>query len=428
MSGTYMPTATANAPGKVRDRVLFVVVLTVFLDLVGFGITIPLLPFYVASMAPGNWAEVITGTLISSYSLAQALAGPWLGRLSDRYGRRSVILISLVGNVASMVVFALAVHWHILWLLFVSRIVAGATAGNIGACQAAIADVTTRQERGAAMGRLGAGIGLGMIVGPFIGGLSGKIADWAPPLAAAAMAFIDFVLAALLMPETRHLAEAGPAKTPDERAKSGPSLGDLVADRRIAAVIAMYFLTFMSMTSLNVAFPYLAKDRFHWTGVEVGYMFGVFGVTGVIIQGFLIKRLSQSFREVSLVMTAAVFMGTGLLVAAFCTRPWMLVAGNLFMGIGVAINNPSISTLASKLARPDQQGVVLGYAQSAGSWARTVWPFTWGFLYGHLAPVAPFLGAAMASMMLFGVALTLRRMAPPPVSLRGPEQADARNS
>src|SRR5687767_4941018 len=111
-----MPTIEATAREKVRDRVQLVVVLTVFLDLVGFGITIPQLPFYVAGMVPAKWAEIVTGALISSYSLAQTLAQPWLGRLSDRYGRRVVILASLVGNVASMVIFALAVHWRIAWL------------------------------------------------------------------------------------------------------------------------------------------------------------------------------------------------------------------------------------------------------------------------------------------------------------------------
>jgi len=428
-----MSTGPAASREKVRDRVMLVVVLTVFLDLVGFGITIPLMPFYVTKMVTEEWVGFVTGMLIGSYSLAQALATPVLGRWSDRFGRRSVILLSLLGNAASMVVFAFAVHHNTLWLLFTSRLLAGATAGNLGACQAAIADVTDKADRAAAMGRLGAGIGLGMMVGPFIGGQTEKFAPWAPPIAAAVMAALDFVLAFILMPETRQVraeepkregdgAYRGPTRDAAPAPKRGPSLLDLMADRRILSVLALYFLTFTSMTVLNVAFPLLSKERFGWTGEQVGYMFFLFGVSGVVIQGFLIKPLAKMFAETSMVMTAGALMLGGMLLSAYSTRPWMLVMGNVLIAIAVGINNPSISALASKYAKAESQGVVLGYAQSAGSWARTIWPPVWGFLFGHLAAISPFLGAALAAGMLLLVAASLRKYGPP-VSLRPGEQA-----
>jgi len=411
-----MTTAETDARETVRKRVLLVVVLTVFLDLVGFGITIPLLPLYVKSMTGGT-GGFITGALIGSYSLMQALATPWLGKLSDRYGRRVVILLSLLGNAASMVLFALAVYWNVLPLLFVSRCLAGATAGNLSACQAAIADVTDRKDRSAAMGRLGAGIGLGMIVGPVIGATTGELATWAPPIAAAVMATLDLALAAILMPETRQLGGNGlPAQRPKAR-----SLVDVCIDRRILAVLALYFLTFTSMTVLNVGFPLISAERFHWGQREVGGMFALFGISGVVIQGFLMKRLSRAFTELSLIKTAAACIGAGMLLAALSTKPWMLVVGNFIIGIGVAINNPSISTLASKYASSEEQGTVLGYAQSFGSWARTIWPPVWGFLYEHLAPPAPFIGAAIAASLLFGVGVILRTLKAP-VSLQSEEQ------
>lgn len=402
-----MSTPDASAREQVRDRVLLVVVLTVFLDLVGFGITIPQLPLYVKSMADHKFAGELTGLLLGSYSLAQALATPWLGRLSDKYGRRSVILISLLGNALSMVLFAAAVQLRILPLLFASRILAGVTAGNLGACQAAISDVTDKSERSTAMGRLGAGIGLGMIVGPFIGGQTGKIAPWAPPIAAAVMALLDLGLAAVLMPETRQFRQTQPSFSNITSTKSVRFM-DLMEDRRLAAVLVLFFLTFTAMTCLNLAFPLLAAERFGWTGEEVGHMFGAFGVCGVLIQGFLMKRLTARFNDVSMVIAAALFIAAGMAFSAAASQPWMLIAGNVSIGIGVSINNPVLSAVASKVAPPQYQGVALGYAQSAGSWARTIWPPAWGFLYGHVAPIAPFIGAATAAMLMVFVAATIR--------------------
>jgi MFS transporter, DHA1 family, tetracycline resistance protein len=400
--------SSPNPPAReqVRDRVLLVVVLTVFLDLVGFGITIPQLPFYVKNLANPERAGDITGLLIGSYSLAQSLATPWLGRLSDKYGRRSVILISLLGNALSMILFALAVEQSMLWLLFTSRILAGVTAGNLGACQAAIADVTEKSERSAAMGRLGAGIGLGLIVGPFIGGQTGKLAPWAPPIAAAVMALLDLILAAILMPETRKFRQD--ASGDGKNSPKSVSFMELIADRRMLSVFALFFLTFTAMTCLNVAFPLLSAERFGWTGVEVGYMFGAFGLAGVIIQGFLIKRLTARFQDVSMVVTAGLLIAGGMVFSALSTHPWMLIAGNVLIGIGVSINNPVLSAIASKVAPQHVQGAALGYAQSAGSWARTIWPPTWGLMYGRVAPTAPFIGAATAALMMVFVAATLR--------------------
>src|ERR1700722_4811341 len=186
-------------------RVSVIVFFTVFLDLVGFGIIIPFLPLYVKSM--GGTAETV-GFLFASFSLTQLVATPILGRVSDRFGRRRVILLSPAGNAASMVLFAVASDRRLLPLLFVSRILAGATAGNIAACQAAVADVTHGSNRAKGVGRIGAGIGLGMVLGPVIGAWASKLGESFPPLAAAALAAVDLVAALFLMPETRNATSA----------------------------------------------------------------------------------------------------------------------------------------------------------------------------------------------------------------------------
>ena len=208
--------------------------------MIGFGIVIPLLPFYVQSM--GGSAEVV-GLILGSFSLTQMMATPVLGRLSDRYGRRPVILLSLAGNALSMVIFAIAAERALLPWLFVSRILAGATAGNLAACQAAVADVTDGPERAAGMGRLGAGIGLGLVIGPVLGAALSQLHPSAPPLAAAALAISDLIGAYVFMPETRAVTGASAPAEPDTR-----SLAQALADRRIVSVMAIYFLTFLCMT------------------------------------------------------------------------------------------------------------------------------------------------------------------------------------
>ncbi|UQA54552.1 MFS transporter [Polyangium aurulentum] len=416
MTNTSMPIEERPARERVRDRVLLVVVLTVFLDLIGFGITIPLLPYYAESM---HASVQVVGLILSSYSAAQFWATPVLGMLSDRYGRRRIILFSLAGNAASMLLFAAATHYKILYLLFASRIVAGATAGNLSACQAAIADVTVPEERAWAMGRLGAGIGLGMALGPFVASLLSGWGPSAPPLAAGALALLDMVLAAILMPETnpqsapKPVPEAvsayrGPQK--EGRAKRPPLWEVIGGDRRVLVVLVLYFLTFMAMSSMNVALPVLAKRRFSWDVDQIGYIFGMFGAVGLVIQGFMIQRLAKVFGEIMLVVIASILIATGMVMVAMSGTSTLLVAGILTLAVGIAINNPSISSLASKYASPEHRGATLGFAQSAGTLARTIGPVWAGFLFDKVSAGAPFLGSAIAAALMLMVVTGLSRM------------------
>jgi MFS family permease len=402
----------SNARARLRSRVMLVVVLTVFLDLIGFGIMIPLLPEYVTSM--GSTVEVV-GLILSSYSAAQFLATPVLGSMSDRFGRRSIILFSLVGNAISMLLFALATQQKMIALLFLSRTVAGATAGNLSACQAAIADVTDKSERAGAMGMLGAGIGLGMTAGPLLGGWLHTFGVAAPPVGAAALALLDLVLAAILMPETHpgrlpepvpqgEMAYRGPQKqAPGKR----PSIAEALANRQMAVILALYFLTFVAMSSMNVALPLFGKDRFALEGKDISKLFGLFGVTGLVVQGFLMRRLVKVVTERVLVIVAAVLMAVGMVAISLATSVPMLVAGLFSMAAGVAINNPSLASLASKSAGPDFQGAALGFAQSAGGLARMVGPAWAGMLYGRVAHTAPFVSSAVAACAMLGVVMAL---------------------
>jgi MFS transporter, DHA1 family, tetracycline resistance protein len=386
---------------SVQTRVVVIVFLTVFLDLIGFGIIIPMLPLYVKSM--GGSAQVV-GFILSVFSFTQLLATPILGKLSDKLGRRPVILVSLAGNAASMVIFAVATEARLLPLLFISRIIAGATAGNIAACQAAVADVTEGSDRAKGMGRVGAAIGLGMVMGPAAGGALALLGPWGPPMGAAALALLDLVAAFFLMPETRK-AQAPASDATAKREEAG--LGSLLREPAILTVFALYFLMFLAMTNMQVALALLAKERFGWGEKEVGAGFSAFGAVTLVIQGLLIGRLVKIFSPVRIASAGGLFMCAGLLGVAFATSQTMLIAGIMGISIGMGVNGPVFSTMASELAGESRRGAVLGFAQASGGLARTVGPAWSGFLFTTFSSGAPFLSGAVAATILAGLALTL---------------------
>ncbi|APR82781.1 tetracycline resistance protein [Minicystis rosea] len=397
--------AVESARLERERRVLVVILVTVFLDAVGFGFVIPLLPVYAASMHAGEFA---VGVILACFSGAQLLATPVLGSLSDRHGRRRIVLLSLAGNAAAMVLFAVAVHRGALLLLVVSRALAGATAGNLSACQAAIADVTSASRRASAMGAIGAGLGLGLMAGPALGGvLIGRFGPEGPPLAASAMALLDLALALLLMPETldRGREEDGARPRPSPR----PPIRAVLAERRMATLLSIYFAAFLAMTSVQTAFPLLTLERLGWSAAQIGYAFAGFGVVLFLVQGLLVGRLAKVVGEIPLLMAGVLLETVGMLAIAFGARSPQVIVGSVVVGVGIGITNPVLSTLASRLARSDQQGAVLGVAQSTGSLARTVGPIWSGLLYQTLGASAPFVGGAAATALGFVLAAGLRR-------------------
>jgi MFS family permease len=409
----------SNAPSAsaetVRQRVVLFVFVTAFLDLIGFGIILPLLPFYVDKM--GGSAETV-GFIFMCFSLTQLLATPLLGRMSDRFGRRKVILLSLAGNAAAMIAFALATKLLLLPLLFVSRIFAGATSGNLAACQAAISDVTNEENRTEAMGRLGAGVNLGLILGPLLGSTLAEIGPWTPPLAAGALALVDMVGAFFFMPETRRgqramtdVASASGPSAPD-RAKlaeiAKPSILASLANRTVLAVLFAHFLTFLCTTNMQVAIGLLAKHELDWGTREVGGLFSMFALLSFSVQAFLIGGLVRRFGEVPLVIAGSTGTAAGLLLVAEGHSAAALFAGVAIFGAGFGMTLPALASLASGAATEGTRGLVLGMAQSSGGLARAVGPLVSGVLFRRVAPAAPFLGGAVAALLCAAVGASLR--------------------
>src|SRR5205085_3034499 len=363
-----------------RRSPLLVIFVTVFIDLIGFGIVIPVLPYYVEGTR-FNATPRAVGLLFASYSVMQLLFTPILGRLSDRYGRRPVLFLSLLGTSLGFMILGFATT---LWMLFVGRIIDGITGGNISTAQAYIADVTTKEERAKGMGLIGAAFGLGFTLGPAIGGILSK---WdidvlgyhipgisVPFIFAGLMAFANATLLYFTLPET---------VTPDHPARASAATGrwsqffDALKQSRLAFVLLIYFLFVTAFSIMTTSFALFTMYRFGYDASHNGYLFMYVGMLGVIIQGGLIGRLAKAFGELPLVIVGALLFAGSLFLIPLVGPGSGLIAllglGELF-AVANSLAIPSLTALASKSVGRGEQGGVLGITQSAASLARAVGP------------------------------------------------------
>jgi DHA1 family tetracycline resistance protein-like MFS transporter len=356
---------------------LIVIFITVFIDLVGFGIVIPVLPFYAEGTRFGATPRGV-GLLFASYSVMQLFFAPVLGRLSDKYGRRPILLISLLGTSAGFLILGFATT---LWMLFLGRIIDGISGGNISTAQAYIADVTTKENRAKGMGLIGAAFGLGFVFGPAIGGVLSRWGIHVPFLFAGALAFANAVLLYFTLPET---------VTPDHPARVSAAMGRgwhrlIVSLRnpRLGFVLTIYFLSIVAFSIMTASFSLFLMFRFGYDAFHNGWVFAFVGIISAVIQGGLIGKLVKRFGEPALVI-----MGTLLFTASLFASPFIGpasgVIGILLTGgvsaIGNALNAPTLTSLASKTASEKEQGAIMGVTQSVASLARAVGPAIAAFL------------------------------------------------
>jgi MFS family permease len=254
------------------------------------------------------------------------------------------------------------------------------------------------------MGRVGAGIGLGLVIGPILGSTMSHLHPNAPPLLAGLLAFLDLIAVYCFMPETR-------AARVEERGTPSASrrpLRQALFDAAIVSVMACYFLTFICMTNVQVSLALLADERLQWTATEVGHLFGLYGSMALLMQG-AIGRLSQRVPGVTLLVAGTCAIGLGMATIGLAHAPWSLMLGVALAGLGAGLTNPTLASLASQHASVDEQGAILGFAQSAGGAARTVGPVWSGLLYARLGASAPFISGVLAAVLSLAVALALRR-------------------
>lgn len=398
---------------KTSKATLGIVFLTVFLDLLGFGLIIPVQSYYAESFGARPALITLIG---ASYSAMQFIFMPFWGRLSDRIGRRPVVLISVAISSLGFLLFGLADQ---LWILFAARMLAGFGNANIGAAQAIIADSTGPQDRAKGMGLIGMAFGLGFVIGPAVGGALGQFGLAVPAFAAAGLAAANWVSAWFLLPETRRMGEPGAyagRKQAREAILSRPTIKRLML---ISLVITTGFALMEQVLALFVEHVWVPEALVPATSASghkraamlTTWVLLAVGLTMAVVQGGLIGRLARRYGEATLVK-----VGSALIVIGLVTLPLagdiqsfpLLVVTAMVLALGSGMTTPSVTGLLSRSVGPDQQGAALGLGQSASALGRVLGPAVAGVLFEMGARWPFWTGAALVAIG-FVVALGLRQ-------------------
>jgi MFS family permease len=372
--------------------VLFIVV---FIDLLGFGMVIPTMPRYAAEMgAPEAWI----GLLMTGYSAMQFFFAPIWGRLSDRAGRRPMMLVSITMTALAFFAFAVAPTWR--WLL-VARLFAGAATANLSIARAFVADVTTPETRAKGMGIIGASFGLGFILGPFFGGvLSAHVSHAAPAWVAGGLAALNGVAAYFILPEpVVHV-------TAERRHRFAALYGEMKAPG-IRRVLAIGFLAILAFSALEATFALLARDAFGLDQAHVGYVFAYIGVLAVVVQGGLIGPLTRRFGERRLLLVGLALQAVSFALLPFAGSLTGLLVVLVPLSLGNGLTSPSLSALLSRMAHEDDQGGTLGIGESASALGRIIGPESGTFTYAGVGHPFPYVAGGVLMAIAAGVAATL---------------------
>ena len=399
-------------PDRTKAPALAVLFLVVFVNLVGFGLIVPLLPFFGSSLGATEWQVTL---MFAAYSLGQFFAEPFWGRLSDRIGRKPVLLITLALNAVGYLMLAFAPN---IWAAIAIRLFTGLGAGNISTVQGYVADVTPPDQRAGRMGMIGAAFGLGFIVGPGLGGLLvnealGRQGFLLPIYLAAAMAALAAVGVIVFLRESR--AKADPS-VPTQRFLAG--LQDAVSNPVVSRVLLVTLIFMAGFAGMESTFGLWAEELYDWHAREVGLSFMAVGVVSVITQGFITGRMARRFGEARVLAFGALLFGVSLASQVALSRllpgvGWTIPIVMAFTALGMALTMPNVSALISRSVHPDRQGAMLGLNMAAGSGARILGPILAGVLYSGIGHDWPFLVGALfaipAAIMALNAGRAFRR-------------------
>jgi MFS transporter, DHA1 family, tetracycline resistance protein len=377
-----------------RKPSLLIIFLTVFIDLIGFGIVMPLLPIYSKEFGAPGW---MNGAIVGSFSLMQFIFAPWWGRLSDRLGRRPILLISNFGSAAAYAMFGFASTFQgqtALWLLLVSRIFAGICGANLSVASAYIADVSPPEKRSKSMGLIGMAFGLGFILGPALGSFSAdKFGLAGPGWVAGAICGLNFIFTASFLAESRKPA----GETQVHRVRLA-QWAHTFQHPTVAFLIVTYFFATFGFASFEMTIGFILRDNFGYGPKQIGYYITYCGLLSALLQGGGIGPLVKRFGERTLLSIALIVAAVGLLMLPYATTQAGLLLGLAVFAAGSGIHRPPLFGLISLLTPPDEQGATMGVSQSASSLARIVAPFFAATLYEY-SQALPYLICACMSLV-----------------------------
>lgn len=375
------------------SRPLLVIFLTILVNLIGFGIIVPLLPFYAERFGA---SPLVIGLLFGLFSLGQLVAAPILGQASDRYGRRPVLIFSLAGTLASLVLMATAQH---LGTLFVARLVDGLSGGNISTARAYIADVTEPKDRARAYGLIGAAFGLGFILGPALSGALAPVSYVAPIWAAAALTAVAMLMALFWLPETVRRSTAA----------TGTSLGAMAAMMRrpsVRRILTIDFIYWMAFAVFQTTFGLFAARRFGFDAGRTGYFLAAFGVLGVIVQTTLIRPVVGRLGDRSTLILGLGCSAAGLVAATLAPSVAFFAVALVPLALGMGFGHPTMTALVSRAAREDEQGRVQGAAGAIEGLGRAIGPVWGSASLQRFGEGTPYLSAA--ALLVLTVVLSFR--------------------
>ncbi|MBZ0256883.1 MFS transporter [bacterium] len=378
-----------------QRRTLTLVFFTVFLDLLGFGILIPLLP-YVATDYGATSFEV--GLLMAIYSLAQFIFAPVWGRLSDKVGRRPIMILSLIGSVVGYLMFAFS---HTLTMLFISRLLSGAAAANISTANAIVADVMPPEKRTKGMGLVGAAIGLGFVFGPAVASVFvGKDDYMLPFLIAAGLSAFDLLLVFFILPETRKVTGA---EVPGRRRFSMKLLSGAMKVKYIPSLLMISLCYYTAFSAMESTFALFVFKEFGWSARMNGMVLFCVGLVLAFVQGGLVGRVSKILGDFSVLTYGLAGLTAGLLLMCLSYSPNLFLPSVFILSVSAGFATPSMTSLVSQLSSDDVQGGMLGMMQSTASMGRILGPLigTLAFdAFGHHSPFAISAGIVLAAFFL----------------------------
>jgi multidrug resistance protein len=371
---------------------------TVFIDLLGFGILIPILPTFATKELHVD--ETAIGIAIAIYSLVQFFFNSFLGELSDKHGRKPIIVVCLFLNAVGYIIFAFT---HTYFILLVSRIVAGVGGSSIGVAQAYIADVTTKEDRSKGMGMIGAAFGLGFVFGPLIGGLLSKYGYEVTGFASAGFSFLAFLVTIFFLPESninRDQAQLRKRKLFDVAA-----VKKVFKKKDLGLLVTLFFILTFSVANIYGTFALLGYEVYNFTDLQNGYMYGIVGIASALVQGGLIRIASKYIKDTKIVAVGAFLMMAGLALLPYGGNFLGLAIIVIIMSLGTGFLQPTLLSLISEVTSDAEQGITLGLNQSFSAFARVLGPLWGGFAFEYFGYPFPFLTGAFFTLFIVLLAI-----------------------